>query len=212
MIDVSNNNGHVDWAKVAASGHKIAVVKASEGSNRFADHYYDDRFFHYNMIGAKANGILPCPYYFARPGTPAVPQARHFLEISRTYVRKGSGKLLLDIEDTGERTSAELIHWVTEFCETMQSVLHTLTPLYSNTAFLENFGRRFVKHPLWVANYNYKPQLPPHAIGDWPRSMVYAHQYTDKGSCNGIEGNVDISRRFVSLGHFKLGGRFTWAL
>lgn len=210
MIDVSNNNGHINWEKVAASGQKIAAIKASEGSNRYEGHFYDDVFFRYNMLAAKANGILPLPYYFARPGTKANVQARHFLELCRPYLRPGSGKLILDIEDNAGLNDEQLRSWVAEFCETLQTVTHTLTPLYSYSAFVHNFGSRFIKHPLWIANYDGSKEIPRNGIGSWPVSMVYAHQWTDKGSCPGILGFVDLSKRYKSLAKFKLGRKITW--
>ena len=211
MIDVSNNNGHVNWEKVASAGHRIAAIKASEGSNRFRGTFYDDAFFRYNMTAAKNNGILPCPYFFARPGTSAESQARHFLTICHTYIHKDAGKLLLDIEDSAHLSDAQLIEWVTDFTGILQSVIHSLTPIYSYSAFLPKFGHVFTKHPLWVADYDGKPrEIPP--SGDWPKKMIYAKQFTDKGSCPGIQGNVDLSHRFATLGSFKIGRRITWTL
>lgn len=209
MIDVSNNNGHVNWAGVRSSGHKIAAIKAAEGSNN-SESFFNDAFFTYNMLGAKANGILACPYYFARPGTPAERQARHFLEIAHNHIHKGAGKLILDIEDSAGLGNPALIEWVREFCSVIESVIHSPTILYSYTAFLEKFGNVFVHHPLWVANYNETGALPPHAIGAWSRKMVYAHQFTETGRCAGIDGNVDLSRRFASLSGFTIGRRVTW--
>lgn len=210
MIDVSNNNGHVNWKEVAKAGHKIAAIKASEGSNHYSGHFYDDAFFTYNMAGAKANGILPCPYYFARPGTAPKPQARHFLSLCHSHLHYNAGKLLLDIEDDAGLSDAKLNEWVREFCETLESVLHRLTPIYSYSAFLPKFGHIFVKHPLWVANYDGKPGIPSGAIGAWPKSMVYAHQFADNGQCPGIKGPVDLSHRFVPLRKFQIRRQITW--
>lgn len=212
MIDVSNNNGHVNWEKVAAAGHKIAAIKVSEGSNHYPDTFYDDAFFRYNMAGAKANGILACPYFFARPGTSAEKQARHFLTLCHSHIYRGAGKLLLDIEDKAGLSQTALIDWVADFNGVLQSVIHSLTPIYSYSAFLPQFGSAFVKHPLWVANYDGKKGLPPNSTGEWTRKMVYAHQFTDNGTCPGIEGKVDLSHRFATLGSFKIGRRITWNL
>src|SRR5205823_1217499 len=103
--------------------------KASEGSDHYAGHFYDDAYFTYNMAAAKANNILPCPYYFARPGTSAKQQARHFLEICHSHLSYNAGKLLLDIEADAGLSDFQLIEWVREFCEVLESVTHRLTPI-----------------------------------------------------------------------------------
>ncbi|MGE3272681.1 MAG: GH25 family lysozyme, partial [Chloroflexota bacterium] len=38
-IDVSNNNGSIDWARVAASGQAFCFIKATEGT-AFKDSYF----------------------------------------------------------------------------------------------------------------------------------------------------------------------------
>lgn len=210
MIDVSNNNGHVNWREVHKAGHKIAAIKASEGSNRIHGRFYDDAFFRYNMASAKANRILACPYYFARPGTSAVAQARHFLAICHSHLGYGSGLLLLDIEDDAGLSDSALRVWVRDFCSVVESVVHRPTPIYSYSAFLPKFGTEFRSHPLWVANYDHSPRLPHGSIGEWSRKMVYAHQYTDVGTCPGIVGHVDISHRFASLRKFRIRRHITW--
>lgn len=210
MIDVSNNNGHINWVAVRRAGHRIAAIKASEGSNHYKGTFYDDRFFRYNMAAAKANGILPCPYYFARPGTSAKAQARHFLELCHSHLGYGAGKLILDIEDADKHSNALVREWVAEFCSILESVIHRLTPIYSYSAFLHIFESEFVHHPLWVANYDEKPGIPPGGIGAWPKNHVYAHQFTDRGECPGIVGHVDISHRFVPLRKFQIRRKITW--
>lgn len=205
MIDVSNNNGHVNWQLVYRAGHRIAAIKASEGSESFHGTYYDDAYFRYNMLAAKENGILPLPYYYGSPTWSGKTQARHFLEICHSHIGRGNGRLILDIEETYGVSNEELQTWCKEFCETLESVTHDNTIVYTYTAFTSNLGSSLIKCPLWIANYDFQAKLPPDAIGAWPKKKVFGHQFSDKGHCEGIEGNVDLSHRFVSLYRFKMG-------
>lgn len=211
MIDVSNNNGYVYWWSVRRiGGQKIAAIKCSEGSNLYSETFYDDLYFHYNMLGAHRNGIVALPYFFARPGTSALDQARHFLERCRPYIRRGAGNLVLDIEDAGGLEPPVLRAWVRTWLSIVGSVTRQKPIIYTYSAFTRNLGTEFVEYPLWIANYDGKQNLPPNSIGAWKPKNVYAHQWSDKGSCYGVIGNVDISRRYVSLRKFKIRRKISW--
>lgn len=204
MIDVSNNNGHVNWKEVHKAGHRIAAIKASESSANFHGSYFDDAFFRYNMIGANANGIVACPYFFAHPTWDAKAQARHFLSLAGRFSHeKNNGKLILDIEQTNNVADIKLREWVAEFLHVLQSVVRYRPIIYTYSAFAPKFGREFVAHPLWIANYDNRAGLPPNSRGEWNKQNVWAHQFTDMGTVKGISGHVDLSHRFAALRHFK---------
>ena len=64
-IDVSNNNGSINWSKVKKDGYQFAYIKASEGTN------FNDTLFDSNVKKAKASGIHTGAYHFGRPsGSP----------------------------------------------------------------------------------------------------------------------------------------------
>src|SRR6267378_76848 len=99
-IDVSNHNGSVNWARVAADGITFAHAKATEGTS------YRDPYYAQNHAGAKAHGIHFGPYHFAQPdfnppkreafffysvvGKPAVGELRQMLDLEA-----GHGNLTL---------------------------------------------------------------------------------------------------------------------
>src|SRR5690348_14694718 len=57
-IDVSHYQGTVDWAKVAGSGRKFGIVKATEGTG------YIDSSFAANWSAMKKAGVLRSAYHF----------------------------------------------------------------------------------------------------------------------------------------------------
>ena len=67
-IDVSENNGWVDWQAVADAGVKFAIVRSSYGQNS------QDENFLANVEGAHAAGLKCGAYHYGYALTPA--QAR----------------------------------------------------------------------------------------------------------------------------------------
>ena len=63
-IDVSSNQGKPDWAKVAKSGIKFAILRVHQKTGV-------DSSFEYNYKGCKSNGILIGGYKYSYTLTPA---------------------------------------------------------------------------------------------------------------------------------------------
>src|SRR5690348_18026208 len=63
VIDVSNNNGMVDWGQVLASGVAGAIVKCTEGTA-----FVDGQFIR-NWTALGNAGAFRGAYHFARPGS-----------------------------------------------------------------------------------------------------------------------------------------------
>lgn len=201
MIDVSVYQGHINWAKVRASGVKVAAIKAGEGL------YEKDLFFDYNYSAAVSAGVLACPYFFAHPSLDPKAQARHFVKIvGEARMKRGTGRLGLDLE-VGEGKSPEALQkWALEFCGVIDPLIRCQMIVYTYSAFAPGLGKSLVDHPLWIANYNGKKSVPRNEIGDWKPRGVIAHQYTSAGSCPGIEGRVDRSYRYTAtLRRFRNG-------
>lgn len=72
-IDVSNHQGHIDWARVADDGIGFAYLKASEGRS------FVDPFFADSWAGARAAGVRRGAYHFFSLCSPGADQADTFL-------------------------------------------------------------------------------------------------------------------------------------
>ncbi|MGD9657375.1 MAG: GH25 family lysozyme, partial [Methylocystis sp.] len=57
-IDVSKNQGNIDWEQVRDAGVSFAIIKATEGGDR------TDSKFAYNWAAAKAAGVPRGAYHF----------------------------------------------------------------------------------------------------------------------------------------------------
>jgi lysozyme len=71
VIDVSDAQGVIDWAAVRASGIRVAMIKATQGTE------FTARTWPANSAGARAAGIAVIPYHFLTDDDPAA-QAQHF--------------------------------------------------------------------------------------------------------------------------------------
>src|SRR5580765_6643007 len=72
-IDVSHYQGTVDWAKVAASGRKFGIAKATEGTG------YVDASFAANWAAMANAGVIRGAYHYFHANLDPVTQAQHFV-------------------------------------------------------------------------------------------------------------------------------------
>ena len=139
-VDVSENNGFVDWQAVADAGMKFAIVRSSYGRNS-----RDENFLR-NVEGAHAVGLKCGAYHYSYALTPE--QARREAQNCKNAIDEAGVLLELpvwfDMEDAdgykrkyGFDFSSENI---TEICRTF---LEEIKPLdcgvYASLSWLENY-------------------------------------------------------------------------
>ena len=192
IIDISSNNGVVDFHKVFASGMKRVIIRASLG---YGD--MDGQFSTYTT-NAKNAGMSISFYHVAYIHPEAAVlndsanQANYFVE---NYRKTGITPeyLVLDIETptTISKTACEL--WIKTFCDTVKAHTGIDVIIYSYKSWLDthlNNTHKLGIHRLWIANYNAGLTTPPLPLG-WKTYFMW--QYNEKGSVAGITGNVDLS-------------------
>lgn len=187
--DVSNNNGHIDWDAVAASGISFGIAKLSEGTN------FVDRFFRQNWADMKRLGLARGAYHFGRPSVNgAAAEAEFFLA---TLAAQGGelepGDILaLDLEDPN--AAGDLSAWVFEFLVTVNARAGFNALVYSSPAFITEHN--LAAQPaigavgLWLASWGVP--TPPAAPAPW--SLVAIHQtgVGGVGSVPGVAGECDL--------------------
>lgn len=195
-IDISSNNGDIDFQKVAGNVSEI-FIRSSLG---FGD--IDKRLFH-NAILASSAGIPVSYYHFAYPhdkvssvSEDAIKQANYFCDtISHlpAYI-----SLAVDLENFTTTTDTKLSKndyglWLKSFLDTVESRTAKKCIIYTYASYLNQHlstDHAFGEYPLWIANYGNaeSPSLP---IG-W--NKYFAWQYSEIGTIPGISGHVDISK------------------
>lgn len=192
-IDVSHNNGIINWDKVAANPTKIdfAYIKVSEGVN------CTDASFMFNAKEAKRVGIKIGYYHFATLNvTNDVADAKSEVD-DFTNILKAAPKAdlppVLDIETNKVcLDKPHVLEWINSFYAEMKAVGYPNTILYSYTPFLD--GNLPANHglgniPLWLAGY-----VPAGSLKlpqGWSKYTIW--QYSSKGTITGINGSVDLN-------------------
>ena len=184
-IDVSNNNGHVDWGAVAGAGIAFGIAKVTEGTG------FVDRFFAGNWAGMKASGMVRGAYHFGRPSVNgAVAEANFFLDTIQNRVGdlEAGDIVALDLEDPD--AGGDLSAWTLEFLTHVKNRVGFNPLLYSGPFFLQEHGctnqPALADFGLWLASY--RDNLPP-APSPW--GFIAIWQNTDSASIPGVAGNCD---------------------
>ena len=204
-IDVSSHNGTVDWAKVAAAKVKFAWVKATEGQT----HVNRNWVSRYN--GARDNNVIVGAYHFARPDlnkydTPeedARAEFRHFRDTLQDVGGLQPGNLVPAVDlEAGMKTDDQYnADWYLEWLSLAEAEWGVKGIVYSARWAWNLYMRkadptdlkRFIEYPVWWANYIRKDRLvgPDAQLRGWAEWDVW--QYTGRGSCPGVKGNVDLN-------------------
>jgi GH25 family lysozyme M1 (1,4-beta-N-acetylmuramidase) len=193
-IDVSNNQGAIDWSQ-AAAGLGFAILKATEGTT-FVDPYYMA-----NLRGAGGRDVVFGAYHYARPdlGNSPIDEADFFIRVLR------AGALLPDLVVLDVEVDPCPRGWCEAFGARVDSMTGYRLGLYSDFDWLQ-------RHPLnpQLATTSYLWLAWPDSNGPMPTpapwSAVSIQQYGE-GPQAGIGGPVDRNRFFGSQSELmKLGG------
>lgn len=194
IIDLSKNNGHVDFASLI--GVEEIFIRASLG-------YGDkDSNLNTNATGA-ADAKIPVSYYhFAYPhpvsneAADAMKQANYFVDTISVLPKPTH--LAVDLENFSKDADATLSKeayalWVKIFLETVEGRTGIRPIVYTYADYLNKHlpdTHELGKYPLWIANYNNttKPPVPRGWTG------YYMWQYSASGVMDGITGKVDLSK------------------
>lgn len=198
-IDVSWAQGEIDWAKVAASGVKFAIIRAGRGPVKDGETSPQlDTYFKKNIEGAIANGIDVGVYFYSYALTTeaAREEAEFFIRSISNY--KISYPVILDMEEDDG-----FIDDANEIVETFFKVVtgNGYYPmLYSYKNWFEvNLDRRILdKYAVWIAELKDAPTY---------QGGYYIWQYSHTGRVNGINGEVDLNysyRNFPQI--FRIAG------
>ena len=182
-IDISMYQKNVDFNKVKSSGVTFVYIKATEGVD------YIDPVYREHLEKIKNTGLNYGMYHFMSERTDPKKQAQDFYSSI-----KGTGFNLipvLDIEsNTMGRSKAAVTLRCIEFLEEFKRLSGIDCIVYTYTSFANSYiDNRLSKYKCWIANYNGGATVSANSV--W--NSYVGHQYSDKGSINGISGNVDIN-------------------
>lgn len=191
-IDISSNQGDINFNAVKDSGIEICYIKATEGIS------YTNPFFTKYYSNAKAAGLKIGFYHYLRSNNP-VSEAKYFLSVVNGL--DAACKFAIDVEETYHQSSNIISSNIRQFADHLISQGKEVV-IYTYTNFYKNYVNDTVADlPLWIADYTQgSPNISNSYIG-W--------QYTSSGSVNGINGHVDLNDFSTDI--FIEGGPITMA-
>jgi lysozyme len=198
IIDVSSNNGQIDWNEVINDGVSDVIIRLSLG---FGDR---DKLAPKYAQEAVSVGLSVSYYHLAYPdakqGTvsgDATQEANYFTSLFQAGQMPAPKWLAVDLEKMSNGwdtplNKTEYLNWLQVFLSQVYSNTGVTCFMYSNKPYLDahlpvNHGLGAI--PLWIANYN-NISSPPLPKG-W--SQYFLWQYSETGLVQGINGSVDLN-------------------
>lgn len=185
-IDVSSDQGKVDWEKVAKSGIKVAILRVHQ-------RYGVDSSFEHNYKGCKQNGILAGAYKYSYALTPAqaVEEAENVIE-----VLNGRGldfPVFYDLEWKQQRSLGKqaIENIAVSFLTRIKKAGYKVG-IYCNMDWYNNYlSDNLKKYDLWLARYaNNDNGTIPERLRP---SVGIGWQYSESGKVAGINAkDVDM--------------------
>lgn len=198
-IDVSQFNGSINWGFVKRDNVDFAFIRVGYRGYGQAGNFAEDAMFKKNIQAAKTAGI-PVGVYFvtqAITDAEAIEEANWVLQKIKEYDIEYP--IAIDIEEAGvaagdiprtqnldKNTRTRLAKL---FCQTIQNAGYTPI-VYTNVDWATNKLNmtELAQYDTWIAHYKYDVTSKPNYNGSYT-----IWQYSDKGSINGVLGNVDLN-------------------
>ncbi len=183
-IDISHHQGEINWEKlrnatIANSPIRFIFIKATEGID-FLDENFNDNFYQ-----AKDNNFIRGAYHYFSPAKSAKEQANYYLK--QVHLEEGDLPPVLDFEEHGKLTPEQIKTAAKTWLSIVGKKFNVKPIIYTNYDFKQKYLSDSIlnEYPYWIAHY-YVDTLKYQ--GQWR-----FWQHTDRGSVNGIRGNVDFN-------------------
>lgn len=180
-IDVSSYQNIQSWPELKSNGVVFMFLKCTEGLRTI-----DASFSKFSFM-ATAENILHGAYHFFHPSEDAAAQAAFFLKTVGSNI--GTLPPVVDLETTDNVPANQDVEGVLVFLQAVEAGTGKVPIIYGSPSYLNalKLDARFLKYPLWVAEYpeNVGP-APTEIPSPWTEWTFW--QYSGNGT---IEGIVD---------------------
>lgn len=183
-IDISENNGNIDFAKVKQDGIDFVIIRIGWIGNK-ENHTLDKKFEEY-YAGAKAVGLQIGFYVYSY-----VTSKSGMLSAINWVKNKITGKtreypIFIDVEDgqIWNLRKEQLTNLCKYFCENFEN-----SGIYASLDWFKNKlnVKKLTNYKIWLAQWTSSSN---HSAN----FKVDLWQYADNGKVNGINGNVDMNK------------------
>lgn len=198
IIDLSENNGIIDYDKVKSAGVTAVILKVCPGIGKI------DSYLIKNATELFKRGIAISYYHVIhadnRAGTieaDALSESNYFLNAIKNLPKPI--RLWADIEDwdnkgtDGKLSPIEFQTWLKIYLDNIKEKTGSDAGIYTYKSYFDlklPKNHIFANFKLWIAAYVNKP------TPDLPNGFTTYHlwQYSSEGRIAGIKTNVDLSR------------------
>lgn len=195
-IDVSDNQGKIDWKQVVEDGCQFAILRSVRHSGK------TDNQFETNLAGCRDNNIPVAvyKYTYARTVEEAQKEAQQVVDLLK--VNNLTCKVFWDVEDReylyklGKNKLTEIIKAAQKVIENakLEFCLYIGLNVYKENWF------DFLQFtcPLWVARYpiggaKKLTDIPAEKYTPTVGREIYGWQFSSEGRVKGISTNVDLN-------------------
>ncbi len=189
-LDVSADQGRIDWRAVARAGHRFAYARATMGIDR------TDPSFARNSRDALDAGLWLGAYHFFQPDEDAADQAHQFISVAQVYTdpephwgRPGCLPPALAVEAFPTRPGV-LANKVQIWLDIVEKATGQRPLIYSAAGFWKIYLAKAFQgqYSLWLAEYA-EGAAPPSGIKGWT-----FWQHGQVHDVPGVDGPVDLNR------------------
>ena len=184
-IDVSHNNGTIDWKRVKQSEVEYAIIRCGYGSDSKSQ---DDKKWEKNVKGCTDNNIPYGVYLYSYADTveKASSEADHAIRLLQG--KKFKYPVYYDLEEDAIRkklSKTEIANIAKTFCNKLSAKGYTVG-IYANKDWFTNYltDSCFNNWTKWVAQYN--------TVCNY-QGKYDMWQCSSTGRVPGISGNVDLN-------------------
>lgn len=193
IIDVSEWQGVIDWNKVIADDVTLSIIRVQHGSA-----HQDLKYMENLQQCISAGGKYAVYAYFAATSTSdAQQEARDFYNRTQKVVAGKQQPIFYAIDVESIEMSGDITQ-MRAGVEAYMSQLNTLgvpdnkIVLYIANHLYDKFNLNVARPgAIWIPSYGQNDGTLANSLK--PTHPYDLHQYTSKGSVNGITGNVDMS-------------------
>ena len=211
-IDVSDNQGVIDWKKIKNAGVEFAILRSVRRSGKY-DYQLEN-----NIKGCIENDI-PADFYkyaYALSKQDSRREANEVVSALAALGIKPSKEIVIwhDIEDDSQMNLSTAV--LTDICKAFRKVVEDAGYTYGLYMGKYDFEKGEVNIAdlgmphIWIARYydgytlkgfgekpnaKYKPTVPGGELWGW--------QYTSSGRISGINGNVDMNEVYYDITALK---------
>lgn len=194
-IDVSSNQGLIDWNAVSQSGVLFAFARSTIGGHK------TDSQFATNWSGINKAGLIRGAYHYFWPQTPWQDQASNFINAVGA-LQTGDLPPALDLEESFLKGDPTHDVWsdvpldqrlpiIQNWLSKVEEALGIAPIIYTRQNFIANLlgdgVQELANSLLWIAHYDVaQPAFPP----GWKSWTFWQH--SENGKIAGIKGSVDL--------------------